>query len=809
MDNDKDNDSFSDDGIDELPPGTLLELERNAYQASQPQRPDSRNSSIHIPPNARNPSFASLARGAISRPASRTLSHEPVLQDPSRLLRPPLSFGDEDFEDLDAGVLDDGYGPAPVELQNAMFQQDKVNDILRPGPQEVGPRPDHGAKNIANGNTAGPAAQHAVSLGDTIVMSGLEEMATDAVRQENGADAPDSDVWAEIEAMKEQIEQLTRERERIAQELAAAKSMTEAKAGEIAIIRANQAKLEKTHSRQLSTLRTQMADELKKYQAEIEAATMDSKLLTTENAFLKQDLKDETQKLNDLRKARAKLEENAPLTPKKTKVLPLRDGFDDDEIMLSPTKSVGRKSKRGTPSVSGGRKRKTIDDSPIKAPTLELSQSFETNLGDSSESAELMAVDPGPRKPNIEDRNVRFIRRILNHKTYPNKGRDLEIFTKLSFPSDPGRMFSSFILEATTAKSSENYAVEYAKAIVSLWSRALKETFYDPIAMFMAIIKYIINLDPSNIVPQLIEDLLPVLLKSGYVNGVARFRNSPVSHQNLGQVKQTPQSELHHQVNSTEALNILYIAASSCQYDSDAQRKFWKNILYDFILVMLNSNQPIDDIIITLNLLSYSILPTSFGPLLSTPAEQTANENYIIDRVANLLSEQLYVDEGEKPYTPWKISTLRIEAMSFLTTLAFFSPHPSASNSHAGRLLARHPTALARVFRSIHDELDALYSNPPERELHVALVNGLTRLAYGIMRMFRDEVNVGAKLRVVPGATQKHLVALTRLAFCEGLLLEAGVEDDTVEMAHEMLEEAVNPQEAEALLEAFRVKSLE
>ncbi|EER37314.1 DNA repair protein RAD26 [Histoplasma capsulatum H143] len=736
MDNDKDNDSFSDDGIDELPPGTLLELERNAYQASQPQRPDSRNRSIHIPPNARNPSFTSLARGAISRPASRTLSHGPVLQDPSRLLRPPLSFGDEDFEDLDAGVLDDGYGPAPVELQNAMFQQDKVNDRLRPGPQEVGPRPDHGAKNIANGNTAGPAAQHAVSLGDTIVMSGVEEMATDAVRQENGSDAPDSDVWVEIEAMKEQIEQLTRERERIAQELAAAKSMTEAKAGEIAIIRANQAKLEKAHSRQLSTLRTQMADELKKYQAEIEAATMDSKLLTTENAFLKQDLKDEMQKLNDLRKARAKLEENAPLTPKKTKILPLRDGFDDDEIMLSPTKSVGRRSKRGTPSVSGGRKRKTIDDSPVKAPTLELSQSFETNLGDSSESAELVAVDPAPRKPNIEDRNVRFIRRILNHKTYPSKGRDLEIFTKLSFPSDPGRMFSSFILEAATAKSSENYAVEYAKAIVSLWSRALKESFYDPIAMFMAIIKYIINLDPSNIVPQLIEDLLPVLLKSGYVNGVARFRNSPVSHQNLASSQPLRTPPIH-------------------------------------------------------------------------PRRTNANENYIIDRVANLLSEQLYVDEGEKPYTHWKISTLRIEAMSFLTTLAFSSPHPSASNNHAGRLLARHPTALARVFRSIHDELDALYSNPPERELHVALVNGLTRLAYGIMRMFRDEVNVGAKLRVVPGATQKHLVALTRLAFCEGLLLEAGVEDDTVEMAHEMLEEAVNPQEAEALLEAFRVKSLE
>ncbi|EGE81436.1 DNA repair protein Rad26 [Blastomyces dermatitidis ATCC 18188] len=809
MDDDKYDDSFSDDGIDELPPGTLLELERNAFQASQQQRPDSRNASNNAPPKPRNPSFASLARGSLSRTASHTSSRGPVLQDPSRLLRPPLSFGDEDFQDLDAGVLDDGCGPDPVELQDRVFQQNISHGRLHPGGQEAGLCPDKGARDMTNGNITRPAAQHAASLGNTIIMSGMEDMTTDAAREEHGAAAPVSEVWAEIEAMKEQIEQLTRERERIAQELAAAKSMTEVKAGEIAIIRANQAKVEKAHSRQLSTLRTQMADELKKYQAEIEAATMESKLLTTENAFLKQDLKDETQKLNELRKAKAKLEENPPLTPKKSKILPLRDGFDDDEIMLSPTKSAGRRSKRGTPSVSGGRKRKAIDDSPIKAPTLELSQSFETNLGDFSESAEPMVIDSGPRKPNMEDRNVRFMRRILNHKTYPSKGRDLEIFTKLAFPSEPGRMFSSFILEATTAKSSENYAVEYAKAIISLWSRALKESFYDPVAMFMAIIKYIINLDPSNIVPQLIDDLLPVLLKSGYVNGVARFRNSPVSHQNLGQIKQTPQSELHHQVNSTEALNILYLAASSCQHDFDAQRKFWQNILYDFILVMLNSNQPIDDIIITLNLLSYSILPTSFGPLLSTPAEQTANENYIIDRVANLLSEQPYVDEGEKPYTPWQISTLRIEAMSFLTTLAFSSPHPSPSKNHAGRLLALHPTALARVFRSIHDELDALYSNPPERELHVALVNGLTRLAYGIMSTFRDEVNLPAKLRVVPGATQKHLVALTRLAFCEGPLLEAGIEDDTVEMAHEMLEEAVNPQEAEALLEAFRVKSLE
>ncbi|KAK2745634.1 hypothetical protein FQN55_006125 [Onygenales sp. PD_40] len=809
MDDDRFDDSFSDDGIDELPPGTLLALEQNAYQASQQQRPDSNNG--YLPPKPKNPSFVSLARESTSRPSSRTSSRGPILQDPSRLHRPPLSFGDEDFQDLDAGVLDDGYGPAPVELEDTVLEQGKAQG------REPGFRPDRGRKDVSNGQWHPPGegrvpggGHHAVSVGDTIIMSGMETTANAMHEDSVNGPGPDPGVWAEIEVMREQIEQLTRDRERMAQEAAAAKSMAEAKAGEIAIIRSNQTKLEKAHNRQLSALRSAMAEETNKHQAEIDAAAADSRMLTTENAFLKQDLKEEAQRLNDLRKAKARAEETpAPATPRKTRVLPLRDGFDDDEMMPSPTKSAGRRSKRGTPSVPGGRKRKAMDDSPVKAPALELTESFEINMADGPDAGDPMAIDSTLQDLKREDRNVRYIRRILNHKTYPDQGRDLEIFTKLSFPSEPGRMFSSFILENTTTKFSENYAVEYARAIISLWSRALKERFFEPIDMFMAIIRFIINLDPPTIVPQLIVDLIPVLQESGYVNGIPRVQASPVSHLNLGQVKQTPQSELNHQVNSTEALNILYLAASSLQHDYDSLRKFWQNILYEFILVMLNSYQLIDDIIITLNLLSYSIFPTTFGPLLNTEAKQTANENYIIDRVANLLSEQPHVDEGEKPYTPWQISTLRAEAMSFLTQLAFSAPHPDLSKNPAGRKIATHPTVLARVFRSLHDELDALYSHPPERELHLVLVNGLTRLAYGIMRTFRDEVNLPAKLRVVPGATQKHLVALTRLAFWEGPLLEAGIEYETVEMAHEMLEEAVNPQEAEALLEAFRVKSPE
>jgi hypothetical protein len=59
------------------------------------------------------------------------------------------------------------------------------------------------------------------------------------------------------------------------------------------------------------------------------------------------------------------------------------------------------------------------------------------------------------------------------------------------------------------------------------------------------------------------------------------------------------------------------------------------------------------------------------------------------------------------------------------------------------------------------------------------------------------------KLRVHPGGVYKHLIALTRLAFSEGIYYEKGIEDDVVDCAHQMLEDTVTPEEGEALFEVF------
>jgi hypothetical protein len=588
------------------------------------------------------------------------------------------------------------------------------------------------------------------------------------------------------------------------QELENAKSNAESRAGEIAIIRANQAKVTKNHDTQIAALRKAMEEEVRKHKAEFEASREESKRALTENAFLKQDLVEETNRIHGLRlKAKSKLDEKSvPTTPKKSKALPLRDGFDDDEVaMLSPSKSSGGRTKRGTPHGPGKRKR-TTQDSPIPVPALQLSESHEVQTDDTPlNQAQAPDTKHAPSRRRKDDENLLFMKRILNHRTYPNEERDLEIFTKFSFPSEPNKMFSSIVLEAASSLKSENYPLEFARVIISLWARSLAEKFYKPIYLFMAIIKSILLLHTQYIAVDIITDLVPVLQDSACVNGVPRFKHSPMSHLSLGQFKQTPQKELHYEVSATECLNLLYLTVIGCLRSDDALQQFWRTIRYDFTLMMLNPFQPIGDIIINLHLLSTSILRNTFGPILNTEHEQALNESYIIDRVANLLSETPRVDEGLEPCTTLQICKLRLEALSFLREIAFSATDPA--KDRGGMAIASHPSALARLIRSMHDELDSLYSYTPEHELHATLVNGLTNLVYGLLRNHGDRIDLRSKLLTVAGGTQKYLVVLTRLAFSDGPLLEAGIEDDTIEMAHEMLEEAVNPQEAEALLEIF------
>lgn len=253
--------------------------------------------------------------------------------------------------------------------------------------------------------------------------------------------------------MLKQFQEENERYSRMESELANAKSMAESKTGEIAIIRSNQAKLVGDYERQLSNLRKAMAEELAKHKEEVEAAREEGKMLATENAFLKQDLAEEASRVNQMR-AKARTEEKAaPVTPKKSKALPFRDGFNDEEILAaSPSKSG--KSKRTTPTMAGKKRRRTSRDSPTPLQLTPHGEAVGMDVADdvADEAMPDVVMDQGiPQGPSLkrEPPNTHIMKQIMNHRTLPHKS-DIEAMAELAFPSEPERTLSSILFEETT-----------------------------------------------------------------------------------------------------------------------------------------------------------------------------------------------------------------------------------------------------------------------------------------------------------------------------------------------------------------------
>ena len=585
------------------------------------------------------------------------------------------------------------------------------------------------------------------------------------------------------------------------QEIAAARAAAATRAGEISIVRANQARSTEQYDIQLAALHKAMAESAAMHKEEVQAARAEGRRIATENAFLKHDLMEEARQRNIQKPKGKSIGREPPVTPKKTKGLLFRDGFDDDEILaVSPSRSAEGRPRRGAPMVPGKRRKREDEDGHVHS--LQLSQEAAAMEEPDQEMRDRDVVEQADKRTlvrQVADSNVLYMKRILNHRTRPYMQRDMEVMGSLAFPSEPQRMLSSIVLEKMTSAHSGNCLVSHGEAIASMWSRSLKEKFFKPVPIFVSNVKLILAINGPSCAPKLVGHIVPVLQDSAEVNGVRRFHYSPTL---LGAIRQIPQSELQPEVESTAALRLLRDVACACLHIDGAMEDFWRQIRYNFILMTLNCSQPIQDITLSLDLLMTSIRRDSFGPILDTEENQRANEAYIVDRAASLLSEQLLVDEGRESYVPFEICDMRLQVIAFLSAVAF--GNAACATTHGSFVIADHPTVLARLVRAMHDEVDALSSCPPEQDLRSSLVNGLMRLIYGVLQNSGSGVvDLQTKLRRVAGAKQKFLVVLTRLAFSDGLILEAAITDATVEMAHEILDSVVNPQEAEALLDAF------
>lgn len=805
MDDNADETDLFDDDLDNLSESALRELEHNAILSTQRASSQAQSSGealrTHIPFPQKRPQ-AQIPLNSRPRPK------HPFLQ---RHLPEPQSE-DEGFE----LVGDEGVATPVDEYEAYPLHRMQANEAVQ---REQFCKQRYGQADNAVDNRS-VYARNAPRQHDSLhanpqdrpyagVQNRFDEMLLDRPSQAGGSMQQQTH---DNEIRRAQIEELVRERDELHRQLQATKETVLMQKGEISIIRANFEKEIKVFDRQISALQKTMAEESAKHTAALHAMMEKNSTLTTSYNFLQQEHNQELQNIKTLqqrlkdRQQTAK-ENNPTTTPKRGMVSSLRDGFDDDVMAISPSKS-GRRSKPGTPPAANKRKRKADITSPVKPLVLRASTTGPLEMPPPPPQPQPMQVEEQSvtlvRTDKQAERNLRFLQDILEYRVKGVTETLVEAFVRFSFLSNPSRTFSALLLEGTARIKGPRLPRDILQIFIDLWSRSLKEQYYKPVALLIQIINHIIDLDMSVLDTETVAPLALVLQNSAAINANTRFKHSPVNHSTFGKVRQTPQSLLNHDVNGTACLELLLTLAYAISDEPDLISLFWRVIDPEFVLMMLNVWQPIADITIMLRLLATSTFRSTFSSVC-VDNQQEQIEDYVLNRICYLLWETPKVDEGLPPNTTEELCRLRIEVMDLLIKIAITSsPHPHDDRSHHGsRLIASHQSAIGRIVRSLYDEVSAMYKLTPSHALHAEIVNKGVHLLYHVLQLHGQEINLQEKLSVVNGGVHKHRVVLTRLAFSEGFYIDRLIRDETVAMATSMLEESVTPDEADELIEAF------
>ncbi|KAB8297960.1 hypothetical protein EYC80_001738 [Monilinia laxa] len=680
-------------------------------------------------------------------------------------IKPPPSsdYGDEfEDDDLDDAVVIDEARSAPAVVP--YLPRTNVNQASR---QEQFRQERYGPGN----NLAPPLARQADHLPQPYSASISRE--TSILSRQGSQSVADGD----NEALRKLVQELQQKNKALEQEALS-------KNGEISILRGRIDKSEKEYERTQAAKEKLHAEQLAKLQKDREAAEIAARNAAIERDFTKQDLFEETERVRKLNRAR-NLKDVQAVTPKKTKPMPFRDGFDDDEIeALSPSKiSPSKFQKRlvGTPSRAAKRKRKA-NDSPsanaldiITVPDQPPQLQRKTPLLDESILERLV----------LQDDRSEFLAAMLDHRPNRDHLRTLEALGKHALPSSPNESFSSLILgempRIGAKKPISEVPSEFCLFLIHLWSKCMDERHYAPIYLFVDILKFALELKTLSIVPHIIDQLIPLVQKTADLVAIPRFKN------------ELP-DPYDKDINVSACLALTHLTALGCVPEQEHITRFWKLMRWDFVLLMLSQNQPVSDFEWMLRILSTGVLKGSFGsnPDDNPKFRASTNAGHIIERLTYPLFEVLPTSLGKVEADV--VLKLRIQIILLMTGMT--------RSPYAGKALVSHPNAIGRVVSLISDELDNLYDHKAGHEDSARLISLATRLLFHLVTQY--EFDMQKKLSVIRGGSQKYLLSLARLNFSEDdLVFESGIDPDIPGCALEMLEMVVTPEEGEAIQEAL------
>ncbi|CAE7027938.1 hypothetical protein CFE70_004001 [Pyrenophora teres f. teres 0-1] len=700
-----------------------------------------------------------------------------------------FDFSDDEFDHLPANTLDHLEASAfrATQQQQQQHQANKTHDA------ESDYGLDDDGDEVVNLDDA-PQSQHAYQHDE----------------YEHVGHGMQPDPKQLLERIKKLEQDKARER-REAQEL---KLKLQTKAGEADTLRRRYDADTRRHERQLADQQHAHSTQVAKLRADMDKLRREKDEVQTDNMFNQHEAREAAIVRRTARAMPSRPKSVAPAispvgTPRKVqKTLgPLGDGFDDDDVVMASPSKHRQRQKTATPKQQGKRKRHVTDQSPIPLPALQLSEPRSRPSEQEPPQIHVALLHHFRR----DDRRFTLLHRLLSHPSSNGTDRILEALTLHAFPSKPSKRLSSIVYDALSDISTPDVhelALHMCHIFLDLWKQCQNEKHYTPTALILDALHFILACEPVKTAVKITDRVVPLIIAT--VDLVA----DPISKAAKGEEKAVAdlysprQREIASQIHVQDCLELLHFIASSCLSSSDpgAVTRLWQMIPSSFAIMLLVKEQPQQQITLMLRILATSALTNTLGPITTADSaqdNQANNEDALLNRLTNLLTEipKPVPDSSPSPPSPQAISEpdlwdLRLLVLSVLTQFSI----PEYGSSR----LAQNRLCIGRLIKYLDYCITSLYRCPmsPTQDHKVDSINATMKLIYHVATTNAD-FDIKSKLVNTLGGQHAYLVALTRLAFSEGLVLEAGIEDEVVNMAHDILDQGLSMEEGDAFGKVF------
>lgn len=655
----------------------------------------------------------------------------------------------------------------------------------------------------------------------------------------NGYQDSNASDTADVERLKARVAELEHERIRLSDSLDTIKADAVTKDGAIANLRSRNQRSIADYESKIAALQKSHAEESLRLRAEIKTARSDQENIKTSNRFLEHDLAEERERSKRARaSATAGAVNNAARDVSTTAGTPpvktapsfsFRDGFDDHEIVnVSPTK-LRLGDKPGTPK--GQKRKRTVAPSPSIIPDGTpgpITSPAKDHINDAEAEVEVLAL----ARLDIRDEQLSVLRATLSHQSKDGR-RTVEALCDFPLPVSETGTLATKMLEAVNKLSPEDAlptSVSIRRVCLDLWEVCLASRTYAPIPLLLDLFESILDLELSSRQIMLYERLIPLVAKTSVIVAEPRViqagkaiepAENVTSNLRLGQNRHSstkgagrnpstvPLSQQSETIDDLRLLAILYKVAVSAALNQQRASKFWHRTEFAFFMLMLNPAQPISHLLLTLKMVALSSLPSSFGPCNSNTDLQTRQESNLVDRLTSLFPDVRDETHALVNAERSNLADLHLQILEALRAIS--------STAHGSESLANNKMAIGRLARFLCEQVTLLYStNITMRDVKnshgsghestqhrktVATINLCIRIIHHLLQ--NHDVILDDKLSVIPSGKGKLVIALSRVAFSERSLLDAGLEDQVVDAANEILDLMVNPEEGEAIVQVM------